>query len=90
MQASASQVQVSDIETGWCHAATRRQAVAASKNLLPRHPQQGRENIASRPLKIIAISVIFCGNLHKKIAPVILHFEIFVLKNFTLAQVFFV
>jgi hypothetical protein len=27
---------------------------------------QGRENIASRPLKIIAISVIFCGNLHKK------------------------
>jgi hypothetical protein len=25
---------------------------------------QGRENIASRPLKIIAISIIFCGNLH--------------------------
>jgi hypothetical protein len=27
---------------------------------------QGRENIASGPLKIFAISVIFCGNLHKK------------------------
>jgi hypothetical protein len=29
-------------------------------------PHQGREISASRPLKIIAISIIFCGNLHKK------------------------
>jgi hypothetical protein len=33
--------------------------------LLDTKAHQGRENIASHPLKIIAISVIFCGNFQK-------------------------
>jgi hypothetical protein len=54
------------------------------------YTHQGRENIASCPLKIIAISIIFCGNFPIKIATVTMHFpQILVLKIFTPAQVFF-
>jgi hypothetical protein len=37
-------------------------------------PHQGRENIATHPLKIIAISVIFLWKFPIKIPQVTLHF----------------
>ncbi len=50
---------------------------------------QGRENIASHPLKILQFPS-FLWKFPKKIAPITLHFpEILALKIFTPTQVFF-